>query len=586
MKESGFAAYTRKTHGCGELRKEHEGEIVTLLGWVKSKRDHGGLVFIDLRDRSGIVQIVSNPEDPDFAVVESLRPEWVVEVKGIVKKRPVGTENFRMATGEVEVLATEVKIIREAKTPPFEIEDKIDVDEKLRLKYRYLDLRRDEMRNNIIFRHLVTLEIRNFLSENGFLEIETPCLTKSTPEGARDFLVPSRLNPGKFYALPQSPQLFKQILMVSGVEKYFQIARCFRDEDLRADRQPEHTQIDIEISFADEDNIMSLVEEMLVRAFQLKGIKLNIPFQRMTYKEAMASYGTDKPDLRYTLELSDLSDVFQRTEISIFKEALREGAIYGLPVPSRLSRKELDELTDKAKSSGAAGLAWFVRESDEIKSPLTKFLTSDELDDLLNNFIPPNSTLLVVAGEKYRSLNILGELRELIARRLNLINKKEFKPLWITDFPMFEWDEDENRWNALHHPFTRPKSDSLSLIGEDPSRVYAHAYDLVINGVEVGGGSLRIFDKETQSLVFRTIGIMEEEATEKFGFLLESFEYGVPPHGGIALGLDRLVMVIADKTTIRDVIAFPKTQSGSCLLTGAPEIVSSKQLKELKLKLD
>lgn len=587
MKKTAFSRFLQKTHGCGELRAENEGEKVILYGWVDSRRDHGGLIFIDLRDRSGIIQVVCEPGNSAFCVMERLRPEWVVKITGVVRKRPPGTENTKIPTGEVEVLADEVEVLREAKTPPFEIEDDIEVDEKLRLKYRYLDLRRREMLNNIILRHKVALQARNFLSENGFLEIETPHLTKSTPEGARDFLVPSRLHPGKFYALPQSPQLFKQILMVSGVEKYFQIVKCFRDEDLRADRQPEHTQIDIEMSFVEEDNIISLTEVLFKSLFEVAGIEIETPFERLTYEEAMVRYGSDKPDLRFELEIKNLSDVFKSTEINVFKNALQNGGIYAISVPQRLSRKEIDDLNEFAKSRGAPGLAWFLLESEEVKSPLARHASDEELKILKENYLTENSTLIVAAGEKYRTLEILGEVRNEIARKCQFIrDSRVFKILWITEFPLLEWDEDEKRWKAKHHPFTRPTAETVDFLETDPGKVKAHAYDIVINGVEVGGGSLRIYDPETQKRVFNVLGIEEEEARKKFGFLLEAFEYGVPPHGGIAIGLDRLVMLMAGKTTIRDMIAFPKTQSGTCLLTGAPDEVDMKQLKELGIRLD
>ncbi len=582
-----FSRFLRKTHGCGELRAEDEGTDVILYGWVDSRRDHGGLIFIDLRDRSGIVQVVSEPKSDAFSVMEKIRPEWVVKVAGKVRMRPIGTENPKMSTGEVEVLATEVQVLREAKTPPFKIEDNIEIDERLRLKYRYLDLRRKEMLKNIILRHKVTLESRKFLSENGFLEIETPYLTKSTPEGARDFLVPCRLNPGRFYALPQSPQLFKQILMVSGVEKYFQIARCFRDEDLRADRQPEHTQIDIEMSFVEEEDIFSLVEALFEKLFEVANLKISSPFMRLSYEEAMMRYGSDKPDIRFELEINNLTNIFRETKIEVFRKAVDNGGIYGIIVPQRLSRKEIDEMNEFVKSKGAAGLAWFILESGEVKSPLTKYASSKELKVLKEKYLDDESTLLVSSGGKYHTLQVLGELRNFIAKKYQLINDSQgFKILWVTDFPLLEWDDEESRWKAKHHPFTRPTDETVDYLEKDPEKVKAHAYDIVINGVEIGGGSLRIFDPVTQTRVFKVLGIDEQEAMKKFGFLLEAFEYGVPPHGGIAIGLDRLAMLIAGRLTIRDVIAFPKTQSGTCLLTGAPDEVDLKQLKELGIRID
>jgi aspartyl-tRNA synthetase len=582
-----FSSFTLKSNGCGELRAENVGAAVRLFGWVKSRRDHGGIVFIDLRDRSGIVQIVADPETPAFSVLEHVRPEWVLEVSGVVRRRPEGTENPNMATGEVEVLAETVTVLRESRTPPFEIEDGIEVDERLRLRYRYLDLRREEMKQNLVLRHRVAAETRAFLDRAGFLEIETPYLTRSTPEGARDFLVPSRLHAGTFYALPQSPQLFKQILMVAGIEKYFQLARCFRDEDLRADRQPEHTQIDIEMSFVDEECVMSLVENLFAHLFSSVGISIETPFPRLTYDDAMERYGSDKPDVRFGLELIDLDPIFENTAIGVFSSVRSSGGVIrGLAIPVRLSRKEIDDLTEYAKGRGAAGLAWFVVEGGEVRSPLAKFASESELTAIRNLFGKEGGTLLVQAGERYRSLSILGDMRVSLARAHGLSRDEGFSFLWVYDFPMFEWDEDERRWKAMHHPFTRPRAETLDALERDPASVRAHAYDIVLNGVEVGGGSLRIYDEETQRRVFAVLGITAEEATEKFGFLLEAFEYGVPPHGGIAIGLDRLVMLMAGRQTIRDVIAFPKTQSGTCLLTGAPERVSPKQLRELHIKPD
>lgn len=576
--------YTMKSHDCGQLSSLNVGEEVNLFGWVHSVRDHGGLIFLDLKDRSGIVQIVAEPGSEAFSVLETVKPQWVVNIKGIVRRRPEGTENPRMKTGEIEVLAKEVVVLSKSKTPPFEIEDGIEVDERLRLKYRYLDLRRPSMQSYIIFRHLVALETRKFLSECGFIEIETPYLTKSTPEGARDFLVPSRLHPGRFYALPQSPQLFKQILMVAGFEKYFQLARCFRDEDLRADRQPEHTQIDIEMSFVEEENILDLTEDLIITLFALNGIQLQKPFRRISYEEAMRRYGSDKPDLRFGLEIIDLSEIFRNTHIGVFKTE-EKGIVAGLNPEKIFSRKEIDELTEFVKAEGAKGLAWFIREGNEIRSPLLKFASEEEKEKLFQT-IKPDSTLFILAGEKYETLEILGRLRSRLGSILGLIDENRFEVLWVVDFPLLEWSEEEKRYKSKHHPFTRPKEDTLNFLETEPEKVLAHAYDLVINGVEAGGGSLRIYDKELQTRIFRFLGISEDEAKEKFGFLLEAFEYGVPPHGGIALGLDRLVMLILGLTTIRDVIAFPKTQSGTCLLTGAPDYVSPSQLKELKIRID
>lgn len=575
--------YSYRTHGCGELSAEDVGSEVTLCGWVDSKRDHGGLIFVDLRDRSGKVQLVAEPETPSFEVLSEVKPEWVLKVKGSVRKRPQGTENPRMKTGEIEVLALDVEVLSKSKVPPFEIDDDVQVDERLRLKYRYLDLRRPKMMDNIIFRHKITLEVRKFLSSKGFIEIETPYLTKSTPEGARDFLVPSRLYPGKFYALPQSPQLFKQILMVAGFEKYFQIARCFRDEDLRADRQPEHTQIDIEMSFVTEEDILKLSEDLIATAFAVAGVELKTPFKRITYEEAMLRYGSDKPDTRFGLEIIDLSNLFKNTSIGVFKVD-SNGIVAGINAQKVFTRKEIENLTEFAKSEGAKGLAWFVKEGSEIRSPLLKYASQREIEGL-NRLIESGSTLFVMAGERYETLELLGRLRSELARIMKLIPEKGFDVLWVTDFPLFEWSQEEKRYKSKHHPFTRPKEETLEYLNTEPLKVKAHAYDLVINGVEVGGGSLRIYNSDVQKKIFEFLGISEEEAKEKFGFLLEAFEYGVPPHGGIAFGLDRLIMIILGLNTIRDCIAFPKTQSGTCLLTGAPDSVSALQLKELHIKI-
>lgn len=575
--------YSYRTHGCGELSAEDVGSEVTLCGWVDSKRDHGGLIFVDLRDRSGKVQLVAEPETPSFEVLSEVKPEWVLKVKGSVRKRPQGTENPRMKTGEIEVLALDVEVLSKSKVPPFEIDDDVQVDERLRLKYRYLDLRRPKMMDNIIFRHKITLEVRKFLSSKGFIEIETPYLTKSTPEGARDFLVPSRLYPGKFYALPQSPQLFKQILMVAGFEKYFQIARCFRDEDLRADRQPEHTQIDIEMSFVTEEDILKLSEDLIATAFAVAGVELKTPFKRITYEEAMLRYGSDKPDTRFGLEIIDLSNLFKNTSIGVFKVD-SNGIVAGINAQKVFTRKEIENLTEFAKSEGAKGLAWFVKEGSEIRSPLLKYASQRETEGL-NRLIESGSTLFVMAGERYETLELLGRLRSELARIMKLIPEKGFDVLWVTDFPLFEWSQEEKRYKSKHHPFTRPKEETLEYLNTEPLKVKAHAYDLVINGVEVGGGSLRIYNSDVQKKIFEFLGISEEEAKEKFGFLLEAFEYGVPPHGGIAFGLDRLIMIILGLNTIRDCIAFPKTQSGTCLLTGAPDSVSAFQLKELHIKI-
>jgi len=579
-----------RTHFCGLLSRDNIGQEVRLAGWAHRRRDHGGLIFIDLRDRSGLVQLVLNPAQSKqaHAIAEKVRNEYVLAVKGKVMPRPEGTVNPNLPTGEIEVMVEEVVVLNPAKTPPFEIEDGLEIEESLRLRYRYLDLRRPEMRRNLELRHLVVKTVRDFFDQHRFLEIETPILTKSTPEGARDYLVPSRLQPGRFYALPQSPQLFKQILMVAGVERYFQIARCFRDEDLRADRQPEHTQIDLEMSFVEQDDILSLMEEMLAKVFSVAlNIKLDLPFLRLPYQEAIERYGTDKPDLRFGLELVDLSDIVAGSEFKVFSETIKAGGVVkGIRVRADFTRSELDELTEMVKEWGASGLAWLVITEHEVKSPIAKFLSLEEEKDLIERFgAEPGDCLFLVADKQAIVAATLGALRLELAKRLNLIDKREFKFVWVTEPPLVEWDEEERRYKPLHHPFTLPTPESIELMETDPPRAKAEAYDLVLNGVEIGGGSLRIHDREIQEKMFRLLGLKREDVEEKFGFLLEAFEYGTPPHGGIAFGLDRLLMLIAGQKSIRDVIAFPKTQTASCLMSGAPDEVHEDQLKELHIKL-
>lgn len=577
---------------CGELRVKDVGKEVALAGWVNVRRDHGGLIFIDLRDKSGLVQLVASPDNAQvFALAEEIRSEYVLRVEGRVTRRPEGTENPNLPTGEVEVLLEEIKVLSKAKTPPFEIEDDLIVDEALRLKYRYLDLRRPIMQEALRFRHLVVKTIRDFLDKKGFSEIETPILTKSTPEGARDFLVPSRLQRGHFYALPQSPQLFKQLLMVAGMERYYQIARCFRDEDLRADRQPEHTQVDMEMSFISQDDILNLVEEMMVEVFSLASVRVKAPFLRISHQEAIEKYGTDKPDIRYGLEIVNISEVVAKSELRVFSESIKaKGAVTAINAKgcSSLPPKEIDELVEEAKAQGAKGLAWLkVLSSTEAKSPIAKNIKASELKEIIKKTRGAKGDLLLfVADRPQVAYPVLGVLREKLAKRLGLISKDSFSPLWVVDFPMFEWDEDEKRLKAHHHPFTMPTEDSLKSLEKEPLNARACAYDLVINGVEVGGGSLRIHDTALQKRIFKLLGLPEEEAKKKFGFLLEAFQYGVPPHGGIAFGLDRLVMILLGRKTIRDTIAFPKTQSATCLLTSAPDEVDACQLKELGIKLE
>lgn len=578
---------TERTHFCGDLRASDVGKEVKIYGWVHRRRDHGGVIFFDLRDRSGLVQVVVDREknQSEFVKAEKIRPEYVLEVEGLVKKRPVGTENTNLPTGEVEVEIKKLTILSVSKTPPFEIEEDINVEEAIRLKYRYLDLRRPSMTASLVLRHQVTTEIRDYLNRYQFIEVETPYLTKSTPEGARDYLVPARLNPGRFYALAQSPQLFKQILMVAGIERYYQLARCFRDEDLRKDRQPEHTQVDIEMSFASKEDIFELIEGLMERVFHLSGHKIKIPFNRLTFEEAMLRYGTDKPDLRYGLEISDLTEVFIQSEFKVFRDIVGSGgAIRGLKVEANFSRGQLDELTEWAKAQGSKGLVWLAQE-DELKSPVAKFFSEAEKKGLKERLdLKKGQTAFLMAGKEPEVATLMGLLRNKLANELGLIRPDEYRLLWVTDFPLLGYDEETKTYFSYHHPFTRPTAETVSLLNDDPLKVKAEAYDLVVNGVEVAGGSLRIYQPEVQKKVFSLLGLTDEEAQKKFGFLLEAFEYGVPPHGGIAIGLDRLVMILAGRKTIRDVIAFPKTQSAFCPLTEAPDEVDDAQLKELHLK--
>lgn len=580
--------------GCGIVTKEDCGKELSLAGWVNTRRDHGGLIFIDLRDRSGIVQIVMSPQygEEAFHKAEDVRSEYVLVVKGVVRERSADTINPKMATGEVEVVVSEMRVLNKAKTPPFYVEDGIDVDEMVRLKYRYIDLRRPEMQRNLIMRHKIIHEIREFLDGHDFLEIETPILTKSTPEGARDYLVPSRVNPGKFYALPQSPQLFKQLLMVSGMERYFQIARCFRDEDLRADRQPEFTQLDMELSFENQDFILDLMEHMMQRVFKnVLNVDIPIPFKRITWDDAMNLYGSDKPDLRFDMHFYDISDLLRDTEFKVFRNVLDNGGVVkaiNVKNDSDIPRKELDGLVDYVGRYGAKGMAWIgFNKDDTLKCQITKFLGEEKVREIGKFCEAEKGDLILIIADKPKIVaQALGELRLEMARRMNLIDENEFCFRWVTDFPMFEYSEEDKRWVAEHHPFTAPRDEDIEYLETNPGKVYAKAYDMVLNGVEAGGGSLRIYQEELQEKVFKAIGISKDEAQEKFGFLLDAFQYGAPPHAGIALGLDRLVMLMLHLGSIRDVIAFPKTQSAIDQLTQAPSEVVEKQLKELHIKTD
>lgn len=582
----------KRTHSATEISSGLIGQEVVLNGWVNTRRDHGGLIFIDLRDRSGLVQVVFSPDvDTNaFHLAEQVRSEYVVAVRGAVRERPEGTENNNLLTGKIEVYARELTVFNRAKTPPFYIEDGIDVDEVLRLKYRYLDLRRPEMKNNLLLRHRVIQKMRSYLDERGFLEVETPILTNSTPEGARDYLVPSRIHPGQFYALPQSPQTFKQILMVAGMEKYFQIARCFRDEDLRADRQPEFTQLDMEMSFVDEEDIFNLVEQMIAEIFLAAGQQeIALPIPRLTYQEAMSKYGSDKPDLRFDLPIIDLTEVLRDVEFKVFASAINSGGVVraiNAKGCASFTRREIDDLGKMAVDNGARGMAWIIVGENELRSPITKFLNQEQIDGLLKALdAKPGDLLLFGADSASVVARVLGFLRLELARRLNLIKPDQLNFCWVVDFPLLEYDEEEKRYIAVHHMFTAPRLEDIPLLDENPGQVRARAYDMVLNGTEIGGGSIRIYQREVQEKMFSTIGMSIEESKERFGYMLEAFDYGTPPHGGIAFGIDRLIMIMAGRQSIRDVIAFPKTQSAACPMTGAPSDVKAKQLRELSIKI-
>ena len=581
----------KRTHTCIELGDRHIGQDVVLMGWVQHRRDHGGVIFVDLRDREGITQVVFDPsvEGAVHEKAQEIRSEYVLGIKGKVSARPADMVNPRMTTGAIEVLVDELQIFSRAQTPAFQIEDRVDASETIRLQYRYLDLRRTQLKNNILARHKTTMTIRNYLDTNGFVDIETPFLTKSTPEGARDYLVPSRVNQGDFYALPQSPQLFKQLLMIAGFDRYYQIVRCFRDEDLRADRQPEFTQIDLELSFVDEHKVMEIAEG-LVKAIFKNVLDVDFPesFPSMTWAEAMERFGIDRPDLRFSLELKNVSDIVANADFKVFASVVKNGGLVkaiNAKGCADFTRRQIDELTEFAAVYRAKGLAWIKIKEDQWQSPIAKFFSDDEKDALKQRLdLEPGDIVFFVADQPKVTNEALGQLRNELGRRLGLIDHNEFKFTWVTHFPMFEYDETEKRYQALHHPFTAPMESDLDKLETRPLEVNSRAYDLVLNGIEIGGGSIRIHDSELQERVLKCLGIGEEEAKEKFGFLLEALNFGAPPHGGLAFGLDRLMMLICREDSIRNVIAFPKTQKATCLMTQAPSKAAPAQLQELAIK--
>lgn len=584
----------KRTTYCGSVTEEYIGQTVTLNGWVQKRRDLGGLIFIDLRDREGVVQIVFNPDFSEEAlkIADKVRSEYVIQVKGQVTKRDEKSVNDKIKTGKVEVQVSSIEILNESETPPFSITDVNDIDENVRLKYRYIDLRRESLAQTFKMRHQITRSVRNYLDEGDFFEVETPVLTKSTPEGARDYLVPSRVHDGEFYALPQSPQIFKQLLMIGGFDKYYQIVKCFRDEDLRADRQPEFTQIDIEMSFVDQEDVMTMNEGLMKRIMKdVKGIDITTPFPRMTYAEAMERYGIDKPDTRFGMELINLSQLASQMEFKVFKGAVENGgevkAIVVENGADDYSRKDIDQLQSFASIYGAKGLAWVKVTDEGLNGPISKFFNESHTEELLKETEAKSGDLILfVADKKDVVAASLAQLRNKLGKERGLIDPNQYNFLWVTDWPLFEYDEDTNRYVAAHHPFTAPKKEHEDMLETDPTNVEAKAYDIVLNGFELGGGSIRIHKSDLQEKMFKALGFTDEEAQEQFGFLIEAFKYGAPPHGGIALGLDRLVMLLAGRTNLRDTIAFPKTASASCLLTDAPSKVSNSQLQELHLQLD
>ena len=582
----------KRTHFCGVLNKNNIGEEVSLNGWVAKQRSLGSLIFVDLRDKTGIVQIVFDDSIPQeiFDVADRLRSEFVIGLTGVVRER--SSKNPDLATGEIEVVPKDLVLHSESETPPIYVKDDDNVDYNLRMKYRYLELRKNKMQRILKMRHDITNVTRQYFYGEGFTEVETPNLIKSTPEGARDYLVPSRVNPGMFYALPQSPQLFKQLLMVSGLDRYIQIARCFRDEDLRSDRQPEFTQIDLEMSFVDMDDVLAIQEGYLKKLFHdIKGVDIKLPLRRMSYQDAMERFGSDKPDLRFGFELKDISELVKGTEFQVFSNALSSGgSVRGICIDNasdKFSRKDIDKLTENAKHYGAKGLVWIRIEADEIKSSVNKFFSQEELAEMAKAFDAKANDLILIAADKNKVVfDTLGFLRRHVADILGLLDDSNYELLWVTDFPMFEKDEETGALKPMHHPFTHPKTDEIPMLDEDPSKVNAYAYDIVINGYEAGGGSIRIHEADLQNKMFKILGLSEEDCQQKFGFLMDAFKYGAPPHGGIAYGLDRLVMLLTEDLDIRDVVAFPKNQKAQCLLSGAPAEVDCEQLKELSIATD